>query len=122
MSAASAHGGTDILTLLISYWWVLLLVGGAVLEWIGETFNMGLTALHRRSKLKHKRQMDLKRMELEIAQTKAGVVPSLLPKPGPCVHRHVTPVISAAEELVGWLCKTCDTRLPADWAVREEDL
>jgi hypothetical protein len=22
--------------------------------------------------------------------------------------------------VVAWLCRTCDTRLPADWAVREE--
>jgi hypothetical protein len=43
-------------------------------------------------------------------------------KPGPCVHRRVTRIMSVDDELVGWLCTNCDTRLPADWAVREEDL
>jgi hypothetical protein len=42
-------------------------------------------------------------------------------KPGPCVHRNVRPVIAADDKLVGWLC-ACDAQLPADWAVREEDL
>ena len=41
--------------------------------------------------------------------------------PGPCVHRRVVPVISD-EEVVAWLCRSCDKKLPADWAVREEDL
>jgi hypothetical protein len=42
-------------------------------------------------------------------------------KPGPCVHRNVTPVVSD-DHVVAWLCKTCDTELAADWAVRQEDL
>jgi hypothetical protein len=49
--------------------------------------------------------------------------PAELPgkKPGPCVHRNVTPVVSD-DHVVAWLCKTCDTELAADWAVRQEDL
>lgn len=43
-------------------------------------------------------------------------------KPGPCVHRRVTRIMSADDELVGWLCVNCDERLPRNWAVREEDL
>jgi hypothetical protein len=43
-------------------------------------------------------------------------------KPGPCVHRNVIPVVAADETVSAWLCKTCDAQLPADWAVREEDL
>ena len=44
-----------------------------------------------------------------------------LPKPGLCVHRNVVQVMSG-EEIVAWLCRTCDAKLPAEWAVREEDL
>ena len=122
--AAHSHAsdGTSWLAILLGYWWVALIFGGAVLEWIGETFNVGVGALRRRAKLRHKRRMELRRVELQIAQAKTGAVPSLLPKPGPCVHRHVAPVVSAAEELVGWLCRGCDAQLPPDWAVREEDL
>jgi hypothetical protein len=125
MIAATAHTastGTDWVGTLLSYWWLALIFGGAALEWMGETFNVGLSALHRRSKVRHKRQMALKRMELEIAQAKAGIIPSSLPTPGPCVHRNVIPVVAADESVTAWLCKSCDAQLPADWAVREEDL
>lgn len=124
--ASAAHAaGTDWVAVLIGYWWLWLLIGSAVLEWIGETFDIGLSALRRRSKVRHKRRMELRRMDLEIAQARAGaaVSPSspLLPRPGPCVHRNVRPVIAADDTLVGWLC-ACDAQLPPDWAVREEDL
>lgn len=48
--------------------------------------------------------------------------PAVTKRPGPCVHRNVSPIVSVTDEVVGWLCKTCTKRLPADWAVREEDL
>lgn len=122
MSAATAHAGTDWGSIIAAWWWVALIAGGAALEWIGEVFDVGLGALRRRSKLKHKRQMDLKRMELQIAQAKTGAVSSPLPTPGPCVHRNVIPVVAADETVSAWLCRSCDAQLPADWAVREEDL
>ena len=124
MTAATAHAstGADWVNVLVGYWWLILLFGGAALEWIGETFDVGLSALYRRAELKHQRQMDLKRVELEILQAKSGAVPSSLPKPGPCVHRKVVPVVAADETVTAWLCKSCDGQLPADWAVREEDL
>jgi hypothetical protein len=73
---------------------------------------------------RHERRME--ELRLQVPTLPPGyVLPSaaLTPpkKPGPCVHRNVIPVV-AAEEVVAWLCRTCDTRLPADWAVREEDL
>ena len=123
MSAAT-HTSTapDLVSLLLSYWWLALIFGGAALEFVGEVFDLGISGLKRRSKVRHKRRLELRRVDLQIAQAKAGGVPSSLrPKPGPCVHRSVRPVISADDELVGWLC-ACDTQLPADWAVREEDL
>jgi hypothetical protein len=50
--------------------------------------------------------------------------PAAAKKPGPCVHRNVTPIITRDDELVGWLCKKqgCEKRLPPDWAVLDEDL
>jgi len=119
---AASHAGTapSLIDTLLGYWWVFFLFGGAALEWLGETFGCGLGALRRRSKLKHKRRLELKRLELRIAAAKAGVLARAQPKPGPCVHRNVRPVV-ADDEVVGWLC-ACDAQLPADWAVREEDL
>jgi hypothetical protein len=125
MITASAHTSTatTLLDLLAGYWWLILIFGGTALEFIGETFDVGLRGLRRRSKLRHKRRVELKRLELQILQAKQGALPASLPKPGRCVHRHVTAVISTADdELRGWLCKSCDTQLPPDWAVREEDL
>ena len=122
MIAATAHTattGTDWFSTLIGYWWLFLLFGGAALEWLGETFDVGLSALYRKAELRHERQMDLKRVELEILQAKTGT--AAMPAPGPCVHRNVIPVV-ADETVAAWLCKSCDAQLPADWAVRREDL
>ena len=73
---------------------------------------------------RHKRRMKELRARERIARAsaKAGVAALPKSKPGPCVHRNVVPVVSKAEEVVAWLCRTCETRLPAEWAVREEDL
>jgi hypothetical protein len=124
MTAHHAAASTDWVSVLISYWWLVLIFGGAALEWIADTFDAGIGAMRRRAKLKHQQRMELKRIELEIEQAKAGtVVPiAAAKKPGPCVHRNVAPVVGADETVKAWLCKTCDQQLPADWAVREEDL
>ena len=46
----------------------------------------------------------------------------ITPAPGRCVHRRIKQVRDVTDELVGWLCVGCDTRLPPDWAVAAEDL
>ena len=122
MIAAAGHtaGGTDLVTVLLGYWWLWLCIGGVILVSVGESFNVGLAGLQRRSRLRHKRKLELKRLELKILREKNGT-PAPLPRPGQCVHRNVRPVISADDELVGWLCQ-CDTQLPPEWAVRAEDL
>lgn len=123
--AATSDSGTDWVTLAISYWWVILILGGGILEWIGETFDVGLSALRKRSKLKHKRKLEALRLELQIAQAKAAgaelVPPGTLPA-APCRHRNVVSVRDGTETVVAWLCKGCDARLPADFSVYEEDL
>lgn len=124
MSTAAAHPGilADLLAFWANWWWAILLFGGSALEWLGEAFDIGLTALGRRSKRKHKRRLELKRLELEIAQAKTGAVIPAAKVPGECVHRNVAPVVGAEDKPVAWLCRSCDTQLPPDWAVREEDL
>lgn len=123
MASTAAHGGGEsILALLLSYWWVFLLFGGGILEWIAETFDVGVTALQRRAKRRHKERLQLRRLELEIAQAKAGVSTALAPVPGPCRHRKAVPVRSEEGDIVAWLCRSCDTQLPADFSIYEEDL
>lgn len=121
---ATSDGGTDWVALAISYWWVILIFGGAILEFLGETFDVGLSALHRRSKMKHKRKLQALKLELQIAQARSGapVAEVAGPTPGPCVHRRVRQVRDRGDELVGWLCTGCDAQLPAGWAVAKEDL
>lgn len=122
--AATTSSGSTIVALLVSYWWVILLFGGAVLEWIGETFGMGLLALRQASKRRWKRKLELRRLELQIAMARSAPAADArsLPKPGPCVHRRVKQVRDRNDELVAWLCIGCDEPLPPDWAVAEEDL
>ena len=123
MASAAAGSGTWV-NLFESYWWLLLIFGGGILEWIAETFDVGVSALQRRAKAKRKHQLALRKLELEIARTNAGKTAeaSLAVTPGPCVHRRVKQIRDVTDELVGWLCVGCDTRLPADWAVAAEDL
>lgn len=76
---------------------------------------------------RHDRQLALlkEQRKLEEARARARELPVAEddPKPGRCVHRRVVPVIAAGDDApCAWLCKSCDTELPADWAVRQEDL
>jgi hypothetical protein len=72
--------------------------------------------------VRHKRRMKELKAQERIARAGRHAEAVALPKPGHCVHRNVVPVVSKAEETVAWLCRSCDAKLPADWAVREEDL
>ena len=109
-----------------NWWWLIWVVPsvlGSVAEWVGDQFGIGLAARRRKLKEKRKHELAMKKMDLELARAKQlpDVTEPGEPKPGECVHRRITPVI-AGDEVVAWLCKGCDTQLPATWAVRKEDL
>ena len=122
MTSAAAGTGDTWVTLFENYWWLLIIFGGGILEWIAETFDVGVTALQRRAKAKRKHQLALRKLELEIARANAGKTTDVAAVPGRCVHRRIKQVRDVTDELVGWLCTGCDTRLPPDWAVAAEDL
>ena len=121
---AGASNSDTLVTLFENYWWLLIIFGGGILEWIAETFDVGVSAVQRRAKAKRKHQLALRKLELEIARANAGKTTGTdaAAVPGRCVHRRVKQVRDVTDELVGWLCVGCDTRLPADWAVVAEDL
>ena len=111
--------------ILASYWWVFLIFGGGILDFFAETFNIGIGAARKRRKAKRKHELEKLRLQLEIARARSGAPTGALTtvKPGPCVHRNVSSIVlTATDEVVGWLCKTCGEKLPADWSVRAEDL
>ena len=96
------------------YWWVLILVwafGGSVWE----------SVVHwNRKRIRDRRKHQL-RLET-IRATSARLNPPV-PVPGPCRHRKVVSVRDPVDDhVIAWLCKSCDTQLPADWAVYPEDL
>lgn len=106
-----------VLNWSLEHWWVFLWLSiFGVFEGVRDFFVSVFEAIGGIGERKHQR-----RIEEIRAAAPAPVFPSSLPKPGPCVHRNVRPVIAADDELVGWLC-ACDAQLPADWAVRKEDL
>jgi hypothetical protein len=123
-AAALAKGaGDDLLAYLAANWWWLIWFAGGAIDWVLETFDAGLGALARTSRRRHRRRMARLRLELEIAQ--AGVVPPDAARTLPaaqCRHRNVVSVRDRSETVVAWLCRGCDTRLPADFSVYEEDL
>lgn len=103
-----------------SHWFLIFLVWGlGLFEGVRDFFVDTWKAV---TGTRHKRRMKELRVQARVARAGGQAEAAALPKPGPCVHRNVVPVVSKAEETVAWLCRTCDTKLPAEWAVREEDL
>jgi hypothetical protein len=109
---------------LLAHWFLLFLLSAfGVFEGVRDFFTGIAQAVSLAGERRHKRRMKELRLRARIAE--GAVLPRPAGQgsaPGPCVHRNVVPVVSAAEEVVAWLCRSCETRLPADWAVREEDL
>lgn len=113
-----------VLNWLVAHWFLLFLLSAfGVFEDVRDFFTGIAQSLGGIGARRHKRRMKELRLRARIAGDAA--LPRMSgpsPAPGPCVHRNVVPVVSSAEEVVAWLCRSCETRLPADWAVREEDL
>jgi len=118
-----------ILLAIVAYWWVL----PAVLGFLGAAFELGRQAL----RTHHKRKLAIARERARIATAAVQVdayhakmampyapVAPLPPGAGPCKHRSdVVPVFEEATgKRVAWFCKTCETQLPATYAVSPEDL
>lgn len=111
----------------LSHWFLLFLLAAlGFFDWVRDLtrdIGSGIASVF---SVGHRRRMEELRLQvkLEKARAASGEPPAVAaPKPGQCVHRQVAAIIPATEEdPVGWLCKSCGTRLPADWAVREEDL
>ena len=109
-----------VLNWLLNHWWIgiwLAIFGvfGAVRDFfvsIAEAIGGAVAGRHER--------------KLELAQASRPVTAPQdtqpAPVPGRCAHRRVKQVRDVNDELVAWLCMGCDTRLPADWAIAEEDL
>lgn len=116
-----ATGSHSLLNTLLSWWWLALIWGGALLEWAGEKYDLGVRALRRRSKRRHKQKLERLRLELAITQARrAGAAAE--PVPGTCVHRKAVPVRNNDGDVLAWLCRSCDTQLPADFSIYREDL
>lgn len=136
VAAGHDHG---IVSLILSYWWLIFFAGGAV-DWVLERFGIGILAIAAVFQTRHERRLERLSLQLEIEQRRhpaahgdrsiavGGDVSGIVstgngqPVPGRCVHRRVKRVRDAEDVLVAWLCTGCDTQLPADWAVRAEDL
>ena len=117
ITASKPDTASTLLGYALAYWWLLLIFGGAILEWIGEIFDCGLSAIADALQVRHERRLELARARsAPVADNPAR------PMPGRCVHRRVKQVRDVDDELVGWLCVGCDKQLPADWAVAQEDL
>jgi hypothetical protein len=114
-----------VLNWSLDHWFVFFwLAVFGVFEGVRDFFLGIFEAVAGIGERRHERRLE--ELRLQVPTLPPGYVPpsaalAIPKKPGPCVHRNVKPVISADDELVGWLC-ACDAQLPADWAVREEDL
>jgi hypothetical protein len=100
---------------------MIAVVNWALEHWFLLFFLSVLGVFEDVTGVRHKRRMKELKAQERIARATRQAEVAALPKPGPCVHRNVTSVVSKADEVVAWLCKSCDAKLPADWSVREED-
>lgn len=119
---ADAHAAQGLLQVVAGYWWLIVIFGGAVLDWIGEQFGMGMVALRRRRHERRSHELELKQLDLRIAQARAGQAAPGTAGPGLCRHRKAVPVRTSAGDVVAWLCPSCDTKLPKEFSIYEEDL
>jgi hypothetical protein len=110
-----------VLNWALEHWFLIFLLGVLGVFTAIRDFFVG--AYKEIAGARHKRRMKELRARERIARASAKAEDAALPQPGPCVHRRVAPVVSD-EVVVAWLCKNehCGAQLPADWAVRKEDL
>lgn len=109
----SAGVQEEILKFCQVNWWWLIFAVPAVIRGIWESFTRGIANI---VSAPAKARAKALRHEVRIMQQPQ------LPVPGSCVHRNVVSVRDSNDDLVAWLCKSCGTQLPQDWAVRQEDL
>jgi hypothetical protein len=123
VSAHVVHHQASALALLLSfaenYWWLALIFGSAVAGWVSDSLESARRALSNAARRHHKRRLARLRLELKVAR--AGAVTSA-PAPGECRHRNITSVRDRQDTIVAWLCRSCDTQLPATWSTCEDDL
>ena len=123
MAATTVHAAdvsfwTIILDFILMNWWWLWI---PVFGWVGDQIY---NAVNSRREYRLKLAKEMRKTAVAQARAAMPAAPANVSrlKPGPCVHRNVTPVMSfGTDEPVAWLCR-CGTQLPPDWAVREEDL
>jgi hypothetical protein len=109
-----------VLNWSLDHWWVFFwLAVFGVFEGVREFFFGMFQAIGAITDRRHKQRVKELKLQAKIAA--APALPAGT-KPGRCVHRNVVPVVAADETVTAWLCRSCDGQLPADWAVREEDL
>jgi hypothetical protein len=109
-----------VLNWSLDHWYVFFwLAVFGVFEGVRDFFLGAFEAIAGIGERRHRRRIEEIRAAAPVV-----TVPARIPgkKPGPCVHRNVVPVVAADEAVSAWLCRSCDAQLPADWAVREEDL
>lgn len=114
----SAISDKELNELINDWWWLIFFVPGILAgfsEHVRDFFQGLIQNREEREELRHRRALELARAQSETAIAD--------PKPGECVHRSVKPVVDEIEDkVVAWLCTSCDTQLPATWAVRKKDL
>jgi hypothetical protein len=107
-----------VLNWCLEHWFLIFILSAlGVFEAVRDFLLSCLEAVAGIGERRHQRKLEQIRMTSWPDYARPAAMP---PKPGPCVHRQVTPVVSA-EVVVAWLCR-CGAQLPADWAVRQEDL
>lgn len=109
----------------LSHWWVLFFLSAFGFFDGVRNFLAGIIAtVAALGERRHERRLEIERTRSAAHLTAAPAVIADQPLPAaPCRHRNVVSVRSTADDsVVAWLCRGCDSKLPANFSVYEEDL
>lgn len=118
--ADGSHGGADAIIFIVILFWVF---GG--FTYVGTHYRGAKKSWRKWTAARRDHKLAMRRVELEIAQAKAERISppaASATAPGLCRHRKAVPVRTTEGDVVAWLCTSCDTKLPREFSIYEEDL
>jgi hypothetical protein len=106
-----------VLNWLLSHWFLIFLLSCFGVFRSVRYFFTDIAEAIGGGRHEHNTELAGTQAEAVTSPPAAGTLPA-----APCRHRNVVSVRDRTDKVVAWLCKGCDTSLPADFSVYEEDL
>lgn len=109
-----------LLRFIAANWFWIIIFWGFIASFVEGVRDFFLDVISYIMKVRHRHRMAEIKAQAKAAQQAAAAAEL---EPGPCRHRHITPVV-VDDNVVAWLCKNedCLKQLPKDFAIRQQDV